>query len=134
MVRELGLPELICITVLCIFAIGTARAAEGGMESKEQRRDEYKAAMARADTDYKTAKDACVTKPRHERAECMRDARADHAKATHEAKELLRAKTAMGDHEEHFDARYRAAREKCEALSDDARDSCFREARERFHQ
>src|SRR5580700_6742926 len=78
MLRRLTMPELICAGVLCLFAIGTSRAADS---AATDRKNEYKAAVARADADYKAAKDACKPRQGNDRDVCMQQAKADHVKA-----------------------------------------------------
>ena len=132
MLRGLTIPEAICVGVLCLFAIGTARAAD---QAATDRKNEYKEAIAHADADYKIAKDACKPRQGNDREVCLKQAKADHVKATHEAKALLKSKVAMADaREDTMDAQYKVAKEKCEALSGDAKESCIKKAKLRYHQ
>lgn len=129
MVRQLAITELILAAVLCIFAVGTVRAADS------ERKHEYKEAIERADADYKAAKEACESREGHERDVCMKQARADHVRATAEAKAQYKSKTAMaGARESDHDAQYKVAKEKCEGLSGDAQEACIRDAKMRYHQ
>jgi hypothetical protein len=132
MLTGLTIPEAICVGLLCLFAIGTARAAD---QAATDRKNEYKVAIAHADADYKIAKDACKPRQGNDRDVCLKQAKADHVKATQEAKALLKSKVAMADaREDTMDAQYKVAKEKCEALSGDARESCIKEAKVRYHQ
>jgi hypothetical protein len=132
MLRRLTIPEAICAGVLCLFALGTARAAD---QATTDRKNEYKVAIAHADADYKAAKDACKSREGNDRDVCLKQAKADHVKATEEAKAHLKSKTAMADaREDTMDAQYKVAKEKCDALSGDAKESCIKEAKLRYHQ
>jgi hypothetical protein len=132
MVREFSIPELICASVLCLFAIGTAHAADS---AAMERKNEYNVAIAHADADYKAAKEACKSRQGNDRDVCMEQAKADHVKATQEAKARLKSNTAMADaHEDTMGAQYKVAKEKCDALSGDAKDACIADAKLRYHQ
>jgi hypothetical protein len=132
MVKEFSIPELLCASVLCLFAISTARAADS---AATERKNEYNVAIAHADADYKAAKDACKPRQGNDRDVCMQQAKADHVKATEEAKARLKSNTAMADaREDTVDAQYKVAKEKCDALSGDAKDSCIADAKLRYHQ
>ena len=130
--RQLTILEAIFAGVLCSFAIGTAKAAD---PAATDRKNEYKVAIAHADADYKAAKDACESRQGNDRAVCLQQAKADHVKATEDAKAWLKSKTAMADaREDTVDAQYKVAKEKCDALSGDAKDACVKEAKLRYHQ
>ena len=132
MLRQLTISEAILAGALCIFAIGTARAAD---PAATDRKNENKVAIAHADADYKAAKDACDSRQGNDRDVCLKQAKADYVKATAEAKARLKSKTAMADaRDDTMDAQYKVAKEKCDALSGDAKDSCIKEAKLRYHQ
>jgi hypothetical protein len=86
MLRQLTIPELVLAGALCIFAIGTAHAAD---PAATDRKNAYKDAVAHADADYKGAKEACDAKQGNDRDVCLKQAKADHVKATAQAKALL---------------------------------------------
>lgn len=116
---------------LCIFA-ANAYAAD---PVKQERENEYKAAMARADSDYKAARDACSGRRGNDKDVCLKDAKAAHVRATADAKSHRKANAAMADaREDKMDANYKAAKERCDALSGDAKDACIREAKVKYHQ
>lgn len=56
MLRQPTISEAICVGALCVFAIGTAHAAD---PAATDRKNEYKIAVKNADADYKAAKEAC---------------------------------------------------------------------------
>jgi type II secretory pathway pseudopilin PulG len=133
MLRRLTIPEAICAGVLCVFALGTASAADNAA-AERTRKNEYKTAVARADAAYKAAKDACKDKQGNDRDVCTKQAKADHVKATADAKARLKSKDAMADaREDTMDAQYKVAKEKCDALAGDAKDSCIKEAKLKYH-
>ena len=132
MVTKLTLAEMIFATVLCLLAMDAARAAD---PAATERKNEYKVAIAHADADYKAAKEACKTRQGNDRDVCMKQAKADHVKATEDAKARSKSNTAMADaRDQTEDARYKVAKEKCEALSGDANDSCISDAKPGYHQ
>ena len=115
MLRQLTISEAIWIGALCVFAIGTAHAANPVATG---RKNEYKVAVKNADADYKAAKEACKSRSGNDRDVCLKQAKADHVKATSEAKARLESKSAMADaREDTVDAQYKVAKEKCDALS-----------------
>jgi len=132
MLRRLTLPEAICAGVLCLFAIGSVHAAS---TAERDRKNEYKAAVARADADYKAAKDACKPKQGNDHDVCLKEAKAEHVKATADAKALLKSKVAKADaREDTMVAQYKVAKEKCDALTGDAKDTCVKDAKLKYHQ
>jgi len=132
MLRRLTIPEAICAGVLCLFAIGSVNAAT---TAERDRKNEYKAAVARADADYKAAKDACKPKQGNDRDVCLKEAKAEHVKATADAKALLKSKDAKADaREDTMVAQYKVAKEKCDALTGDAQDACVKDAKLKYHQ
>ena len=105
MLRRLTIPEAICAGVLCLFAVGSVNAAN---TAERDRKNEYKAAVARADADYKAVADA---------------------------KAQLKSKNAKADaREDTMVAQYKVAKEKCDALSGDAKDQCVKDAKLKYHQ
>ncbi|TMH53345.1 MAG: cell envelope biogenesis protein TolA [Betaproteobacteria bacterium] len=101
-----------------MFAIGSVNAAS---TAERDRKNEYKATVARADADYKAAKD--------------KEAKAEHVKAVADAKAQLKSKNAKADaREDTMVAQYKVAKEKCDALSGDAKDQCVKDAKLKYHQ
>jgi len=134
MLRRLTIPEAICAGVLCMFALGTANAADDAAAEKA-RKNEYKAAVARADADYKAAKDACKPKQGNDRDVCMKEAKAQYVKVTADAKARLKSKDAVADARgDTMVAQYKVAKEKCDALSGDAKDKCLKDAKLKYNQ
>jgi hypothetical protein len=123
---------MICAGALCLFAIGSVHAAS---TAERDRKNQFKAAVARADADYKAAKDACKPKQGNDRDVCLKEAKAEHVKATADAKALLKSKNAKADaREDTMVAQYKVAKEKCDALTGDAKDTCVKDAKLKYHQ
>ena len=128
---RLTLSEIALVTVLCLFAIGSARADT----AKTDRENQYKAAVAQADADYTSAKDACKAKQGNDKDVCMKEAKAAHTKAIANAKAARTSKEARSDaREKTLVAEYKVAKEKCDALSGDAKDACVKDAKLKYHQ
>jgi hypothetical protein len=123
--------ELLVVAALGAFAV-SAQAADA---NKTQRDADYKATVAQADADYKTAKEACKGRDGNDKDVCMKEANAAHVKATADAKAKRKAAAAMADaRDDKNDANYKVAKEKCDAMSGDAKDTCVRDAKTRYHQ
>ena len=110
------------ITLALISAFATAQTANNSA---------YKAAHDKAEATYKAAKkqcymlnynaeDVCTEEAKVARAQAERDAVAQHKNT---GNELTRAERKLAD------AKYDLAKEKCDDLSGDAKDSCQAQAR-----
>jgi hypothetical protein len=123
--------ELLLASTLCAFAAGVQAADPG----KAQREAEYKETIAHADADYKAAKEACKARQGNDKDVCMKEAKAAHVKVTADAKAKRKSGAAMGDaRDDKMDANYKVAKEKCDAMSGDAKDACIRDAKMKYHQ
>jgi hypothetical protein len=119
--------ELLVVVALSAFAF-SAQAADPN-------KAEYKATIAQADADYKTAKEACKAREGNDRDVCMKEAKAVHVRATADAKAKRKSAAAMADaHEDKNAAYYKVAKEKCDAMSGDSKDACIRDAKMKYHQ
>ncbi|MDH1293818.1 hypothetical protein N5C43_21495 [Comamonas terrigena] len=109
----------------------------------------YKVAKARADAGYDVAVEKCDDQSGNAKDVCKKDAKADHVKALEAAKVAevrnepnanSAAKAAdVSDARKDADrkvreAEYKAATERCDALSGDAKDKCVTDAKRRFGQ
>jgi hypothetical protein len=123
--------ELLLASTLCAFAAGVQAADP----NKAQREAEYKATVAHADADYKAAKDACKPRQGNDKDVCMKEAKAAYVKVTADAKAKRKGGAAVGEaRDEKMDANYKVAKEKCDAMSGDAKDACIRDAKMKYHQ
>jgi hypothetical protein len=122
---------MLATVAMCVFAANVYAADT----VKQERENEYKAAMAKADADYKAAKDACSSRKGNDKDVCMKDAKAAHVHATADAKAHRKANAAMADaRDDKLTADYKAAKERCDAMSGDAKDNCIRQAKVKYHQ
>src|ERR1700739_738443 len=93
--------------------------------------DSYKALTAKADSDYKTAKDQCGTQSGNAKDVCLQEAKAAHARAQadpgaqykNDQKDVEKSKVAVAN------ADYDVAKAKCADLSGSAKTSCINDAK-----
>jgi hypothetical protein len=124
--------ELLIASTLCAFAAGVQAADD---PNKAQREAAYKATVKQADADYKAAKEACKPRQGNDKDVCMKEAKAAHVKVTADAKAKRKAGVAMADaRDDKMDANYKVAKEKCDAMSGDAKDACIRDAKMKYKQ
>jgi hypothetical protein len=123
--------ELLIASTLCAFAVGVQAADP----DKVQREAAYKTTVKQADADYKAAKEACKSRQANDKDVCMKEAKAAHVKATADAKAKRKSGAAMSDaRDDKMDANYKVAKEKCDAMSGDAKDACIRDAKMKYKQ
>jgi hypothetical protein len=128
---KFSIRELLLASTLCAFAT-SVQAAD---PDKAQRQAAYKETVAHANADYKAAKEACKTRQGNDKDVCMKEAKAAHVKATADAKAKRKSEAAMADaRDDKSDANYKVAKEKCDAMSGDAKDACIRDAKMKYHQ
>ncbi|MFG6459486.1 hypothetical protein [Roseateles sp. BYS96W] len=100
---------------------------------KEKDRNDY--LEARFDAKYKVAKEACDDKSGNAKDVCVADAKAAHDKAKADWKAHKKIVEAQNDQmEAKLKADYKAANERCDVLSGDAKDSCQASAKARYFQ
>ena len=116
-------------------AVLMATSAYANDPQKVQREDEYKAAVAHADADYKAAKTTCGKLQGNDKDVCMKDAKAVHVAALEDAKAERKSGEAVASaRDAKLEARYDAAKERCDALSGDAKEACIADAKLKYHQ
>ena len=127
-------------------AKGNEKVAKAELKARNDATAEarYEARVARAEADYEVAKERCDDKAGNPKDVCMKDAKAAEVKAKSDAKVARasdetsargRDKVAETRREATADAReaqYKAARERCDALSGDAKDQCLQRVRSEF--
>ncbi|MDT7835042.1 hypothetical protein [Aquabacterium sp. OR-4] len=97
-------------------------------------RDEAKLYQARADAVYEIAKEKCDDATGNDKDVCNKTAKGEHDKAKADLKLAKKVSAATEDAlEAHVKADYKVAREKCDALSGDAKDVCTASAKARFN-
>lgn len=131
---------------LCeVQASGVRRIARAQLDTeyKPGPRNTEKLMMARADAAYSLAKEACDGVPADARDICRKDAKAAFAAARADAKAAkaaaerdARSREAARERqdarEKPDDALYAAGKERCDALSGQARDLCLADLKRRF--
>ena len=100
---------------------------------KEKDRNDY--LEARYDAKYKVAKEACDSLSANAKDVCVQDAKTAHDKAKADMKANKKIDEAQNDQmETKLKAEYKAANERCDSLSGDAKDSCQASAKARYFQ
>lgn len=91
------------------------------------------AMIARADADYAVAKERCDDQAGNPKSVCLKEAKAAHTKAKVDAKTNRKVSELRKDQvEEKRDANFEVAKERCNALADQAKTACLNEAKARF--
>lgn len=95
--------------------------------------DEQKLLKVKADTAYDVAKEKCDDQTGNAKDVCVQEAKTTHTKALADAKLVKEVKSAGKEAmEDKRDAEMKLAREKCDALSGDAKSSCIDAAKARL--
>ena len=132
-------------------AKGHEKVALAELEYKQDASEgkRYKLAKTKADADYEIAKERCDDQAGNPKDVCKKDAKAAHVKAV-EAAKVAEARNEAGkspaakaadvaearkDAAAHTrEADYKAAAERCDALSGDAKSACVDDAKRKFGQ
>lgn len=123
--------ELACAAALTVFAVSSHAATEPQKTIK----NEYNAAITRADADYKAAKENCKGQQGNDKDVCLKEAKANYVQAKSDATAARKAQVARADaRDDKIDAQYAVAKQKCEALTGDAEDACIAQAKLKYHQ
>ncbi len=107
--------------------------AQAEADHKNDAKSRQAAIAAAAEADYDVAKAKCGAKKGNEKDVCMKEAKAEETRAKANAKADRKAANAQSDaKEDKRDADYKVAKEKCDALSGDAKDRCIAQAKAKF--
>lgn len=121
---------------VCISdAKGKRDVAEAELEYNRtgKAKDADKLAKTRAKAAYDTAKQKCDALKGNDKDVCMKEAKAAETRALAETKARKETREVRKDaNEDISDANYKVAKEKCDAMSGDAKDHCQAEAKARF--
>jgi|SRR5450830_991790 len=121
--------KLIATCILTAAAFGAHSLANAADPVKSR----YKADVATADADYKTAKAKCKPLKGNEQDVCQKEAKAAHETAVADAKAKRKTTDAKKDAAKTTnDADYKVAQEKCDALSGAEKDKCQTAAKSQF--
>lgn len=107
--------------------------AQAEADHKGDVKSHQQARIVAAEADYDVAKAKCDAKKGNEKDVCIKEAKAAETRAKADAKADRKAQGAMNDaKEDKREAAYKAAKEKCDALSGNAEDRCVAEAKAKF--
>ena len=116
-------------------AKGKEKVAKAELEYNDTGKasDAKKLAIAKGDADYAVAKEMCDDRKGNDKDVCVKQAKANHTKASAAAnlnKKVTDAeKSAAGDKR---DADYKVAAEKCDSLAGDAKAACMNQAKAKY--
>lgn len=120
---------------LGLTVLGPTYAADV-KDSMEDRADaRYDATKDMAKQNYEAAKENCKNMSGNAKDTCLKDAKAEYVKAKSQAK--VDKKTGMEQAEatdDQLKAYYKAEKEKCDALSGNAKDTCINDAKMKYRQ
>lgn len=107
--------------------------AQAEADHKNDAKSRESAVVAAAEADYDVAKAKCGAQTGNEKDVCMKEAKAAETRAKADAKAGRKSNDAMADAKsDKRDADYKVAKEKCDAMSGDAKDRCTAEAKAKF--
>lgn len=116
-----------CILTAASFGAHSLATAADAVKSQ------YKADVAAADADYKTAKAKCKPLKGNEQDVCEKEAKATHETALADAKAKRKTTDANKDAAKTTnDADYKVAIEKCDALKSAEKDKCTTAAKSKY--
>jgi len=127
-------------------AKGQEKVAKADLEAHQKNTEKARtdARVAKAEADYDVAKERCDDKSGNEKDVCVKDAKAALTRAKADAKADAKVSDARSEArgtatnarenaaENKRDADYKAAKERCDSYSGDAKDRCVEEAKARF--
>lgn len=123
--------KIIATLVFGIGALGFQSASFAADNAKAT----YKATTKQADIDYKVAKAKCGEQKGNDKDVCLKEAKAAHTTAVADAKATRKTSNAHKDaNKDENAANYATAKEKCDVLKGDAKDSCVNTARTQYKQ
>ena len=94
---------------------------------------DYEAAVKQAKADYSAAKEACDSMKGNDKDVCLKQAKADYTAATQNTKIAKKTSEAQADAgKATMEAEYKVAKEKCDALSGDAKSACLAQAKAQY--
>lgn len=117
------------------FLINPANADNTAKQGELNAETAHEFALKQARADYKSALAACDPLKGNARDVCVKQADAGYESAKAQAKATLESNKAYAHAgETRREANYKAAKEKCDALSGNAKDACIEQARARYDQ
>ncbi|HKA44799.1 MAG TPA: hypothetical protein VKF40_22635 [Burkholderiales bacterium] len=127
-------------------AKGTHKVAKAELEARDKGTPKAQAdvKLAKAEAEYDVAKEKCDDKSGNAKDVCKKDAKATFTRAKADSKVDREAKESSKDNRERVaearrdavkdvnQADYKAARERCDSLSGDAKDRCISDVKARY--
>ena len=122
--------------MLCAVAIGAlAFGANAATDTEKADKTNYDATVAKADADYKAAKEGCNAKQGNDKDVCLKQAQANHDKVVADAKATRKSNDAVANaRDTKMEAQYKVAKERCDSLTGDAKDACVKQAKAQYGQ
>lgn len=121
---------------ICVAeAKGKEKVAEAELKYQRSGKadDANKVQMVKADAAYDVAKERCDDMKGNDKDVCVKEAKANEAKAKADAKAAKKTGEARHDAvEDKRDADYKVAAEKCDSMAGAAKDNCMQAAKARF--
>lgn len=119
-----------------LFGLNTvAHADDVAKLQKDQANASYDARTDDAKAKYKADEDACKAMSGNDKDVCKKKAKADYKTAKAQAKAMKKtAKADANADETSREQAYKVAKEKCDAMSGDAKDACVSKAKLDYHQ
>lgn len=110
-------------------------ADQASRDAKRAADAQYDATVDKAKADYKVAKERCDSLSGNEKDVCQKEAKARYTKAKADAKAAKKTTNVVASaSEDKREANYKVAKERCDALSGNAKDVCLQEAKARYGQ
>lgn len=123
------------LAVLSLAALSPAHAAGVKDTIKDRADAQYDTTRDAARQTYEMAKENCKNMAGNAMDVCMKEAEMEYIKAKSQAKVEKKAGTIQGEATaDQLKAEYKLAKEKCDALSGNAKDACISEAKLKYQQ
>lgn len=120
---------------LSLAAMSPIHAADVKDTMKDRADAQYDATRDAAKQNYEMAKENCKNMAGNAKDVCMKAAEADYVKAKSQAKVEKKSSTTQAEAtDDQLKAEYKAAKEKCDVLSGNAKDACLSEAKLKYRQ
>jgi hypothetical protein len=116
-------------------AKGKQKVAKAELDYNKTQKDtdRAKVAIAKAEAQYDVAKERCDEKSGNDKDVCLKDAKAAETKAKADAKVAKKTADERKDAaDDKRDAEYKAAKERCDAMSGDAKNACQDQVKARY--
>ena len=121
--------------LLGLIALSSAHAADVEDALKDRAAARHDAVVDQAEANYDAAKKQCKTLKGNVEDICLKDAKAAYTREKSQAQaDEKAAKAQAGATAEQLEAGYKAAKERCDALSGSAKDACISKAKVNYHQ